>query len=846
MTRVNPDEFMPLRQLLARHPAVVEATRAAATLTASLCQFVVFERSWCYIVAASGGDVLQPRQLVEAEYDLFSSDLERHVVDDASRVELAQLPTVEVAGAASFPVVDRVGVTVGSLTVHGPVSERQANTFLALARVVSGIIVSHDFSDSLSTGRGVSEAAIAHGLRDAVIVIDEDFQVIWANDALGSLVTRSRVDLIGSSAIDLIHPDDLGIAMDAVARVVAGLTLYRVLLRISSGEGSWGRVELTGTDQSANPEINGVVISLRSAELELEVEQDQHRARNMSDALVEKLHDGIVATDAVGAITLVNRAAYSLFGIDQDTPPGRLTWRDFSLLDQHGAVVVREHHPARVIFGATFESGTEMSIVSQTGQHHYVDVAQRSVVGDDGTLHGSFVTFHDVTATREAQNELVSQALHDQLTGLPNRRMLTERLVELKSEWRESGSPAPEVACCFLDLDVFKLINDTHGHRTGDQMIRTAAERLAAQLRGNDLLVRQGGDEFVALLTNVESEVSVHLVAERLRASLSEPFIIDGIRFDITASAGVALARLDDLDEDDLLSQADIALYAAKARGRNRTEIFDTALEVATEIEDRQRRMLRYALDNDGIVMHFQPLVDSATGKTIGIEALARCLDVEGTLHGPAAFLDSIAGSGLVWELDQHAYGLSCAAAAVIGSVVSTDEPLIMSCNFSPLSIIQPDFVSFVERTTKDAGLKPENICVEITESAAFAGGPASLQAVEALHKSGYSLALDDFGTGYSSLSHLRDLPLTSVKVDKSFVDKLIEDSSERAIAQAVVGLAKDLGIGVVAEGVETRNQLAAAQELGFSVIQGWHYAAAMPLDELIHGWLGSQASLSK
>ncbi len=255
--------------------------------------------------------------------------------------------------------------------------------------------------------------------------------------------------------------------------------------------------------------------------------------------------------------------------------------------------------------------------------------------------------------------------------------------------------------------------------------------------------------------------------------------------------------------------------------------------------------MLRHALDNDGIVMHFQPLVDSTSGKTIGFEALARCLDVEGTLHGPGAFLDSIAGSGLVWELDQHAFGLSCAAAAVIAAAVPGERP-VMSCNFSPLSIIQPDFVPFVLRTTKEAGLEPEGVCIEITESAAFAGGASSLSAVQALNEAGFSLALDDFGTGYSSLSHLRDLPLTSVKVDKSFVDKLIEEGSERAIAQAVVGLAKDLGIGVVAEGVETESQLVAAREVGFSVIQGWHYAAAMPLDDLLHNWLREMAQPSE
>lgn len=823
---------MPLRQFMARHPAVVEATRAAASLAAEASQVVVFERSWAYIVAASSGEVLQPRRLVDSESQLFVED--GLAPDDVSTNLAADIEALNTdRETRSFPITDERGDTVCALTVLGPVSAEVEPVLSSLARILTGLIVSSGPPAGGSVAAELDPGAIADGLRDAVLVVDESFEIIWTNEAVGSLLGRSRYDMIGRNAVDLIHPDDVAAAFDAMARIVAGLTIYRVIARMSHGDGGWARVEVTGTDQTANPSIGGIVLSLRSSELELELEQSERRTKDMSEALIEHLHDGIIAIDELGSITLVNRAAYDLFGIPTGTPPAQLSWRDFALLDEHGALVAREHHPVRVTFGARFEDCDEMSIVPRSGNHHYVSVAQRSVRATDGTLQGSFVTFRDVTESREAQAMLVAQARHDHLTGLPNRRMLNEYLDDLGTDLARKGS---KVAACFIDLDVFKLINDTHGHRTGDEMIRMSAERLSEILRGDDLLVRLGGDEFVVIMASVTSEARTKETASRLLDSLAAPFIIDGLRFDITASAGVALASLDDLDPETLLRQADIALYAAKERGRNRVELFDGELEVTTEVAERQRRMLRHALDHDGIVMHFQPLIDARTGEPYGVEALARCLDSEGVLHGPSSFLESIDGSGLIWELDQRAFRLSCDAAAVLASVSNGKVPTV-ACNFSPLSIVQAEFVSFVTRTVREAGVLPENICIEITESAAFSGGEASLDAVTDLAGAGFSVALDDFGTGYSSLSHLRDLPLTSVKVDKSFVAKLAGRSPERAIAEAVVGLAGDLGLGIVAEGVETESQLAAAQDLGFHLMQGWHYAAAMPFDELLHTW---------
>jgi len=827
--RHDPNEYTRLRQLLSRHPALVEATRLAAAVTSRPAEIAVFQRSWAYIVAASSGHVLQPRRLTASEWALLDDPPEHDAHFDEN--------------TTSFPILDPRGGVVAALTVQS-LSGTTSDGFLSsLARMITGIIATQgcDSPDPTPATEGVDVSALPDALRDAVVVLDPALDVIWANDAVGSLFGRSRFDLIGRNAAELVHPDDLPVAVDAVARITEGLRLYRVFVRISHGDGEWAPVEITGTDQSANPRIGGIVISLRSAEVDEELQLEQAVTQHITEALVEQLHDGMVATDAVGSISVVNRSAYELFGIEPGTPPGSLTWRDFPLLDFHGAPVGRDNHPLRVMFGVRFEGPAEMSVLSPRGEHRYVSVAHRTVTADDGTVLGAFVTFHDVTETREARQELVTQALHDQLTGLPNRRMLTDRLEQIGGRSHDGDD---HVAACFLDLDVFKLINDTHGHRTGDHIIRIAAERLSRRLREGDLLVRHGGDEFVAILHGLGSPEAALEAAERLRRALTEPFALEGTTFDVTASAGVALCSSTGCDQDDLLRQADIALYAAKSRGRNQTVLFDDELEVLTEVAERQRRMLRHALDHDGVVMHFQPLVDSETGLPVAFEALARVVDTEGTVHGPGSFLDSISSSGMIWELDQRAFRLSCEAAAVLQRIVPGDTPVI-GCNFSPLSIVQPDFTSFVEGTVAETGIEPAGICVEITETAAFAGGRQSLDAVTTLHRAGFKVALDDFGTGYSSLSHLRDLPLHSVKMDRSFVARFTEDGPERAIAEAVVGLAGDLGLGVVAEGVETPEQLDVARDLGFRTIQGWHYDRAMPLDEILHRWVGTLRELA-
>ena len=234
--------------------------------------------------------------------------------------------------------------------------------------------------------------------------------------------------------------------------------------------------------------------------------------------------------------------------------------------------------------------------------------------------------------------------------------------------------------------------------------------------------------------------------------------------------------------------------------------------------------------------MHFQPLVDSTSERTIGFEALARLRTLEGDLLTPAHFLEAISHTGLMWDLDRAAFALSCQAAALFARV-SPDLPPYVACNFSSVSVNHPDFVDFLDATVASAEVDPRQISIELTESAAFGAGERGLAALVAVGDRGFQIALDDFGTGYSSLSHIRDLPISSIKVDRSFIIRLSDGLNERSITEAVVRIAGDLSIGVVAEGVETSDQLRQVQSLGFSTIQGWYYSRALPLADCLQLW---------
>ncbi len=816
-----------IRNVLARHPVAVEVARAAKAFSRSEAEVVLFEPGRSFIIASSKYDPLQPRQQLSSEARVATTGQGLVSLDGSTAVAITSNKTV----IGALTLLDSDGAPEGSNAADF------ANGLHALSRMISAVL-----RENLeSTGTRGTATAILDGLRDAVVLVDAELNIRWVNRAVGSLFLRSEVDLIGRSAAELLHPDDVTVAFDALTRLSAGLETYRVFVRVRRSSGDYERVEITGVDQSENPELEGTVVSLRYAGVEEELEASVERANRMSDAIVAGLRDGIVATDQFGEITMVNSIARDLFGLDTNTPPTSLGLADFAVVDRFGRPI--DHNFGDPIdLEGTNEEPKEVCVISTRGDLRFVTTERRPVFDRSGELLGSVISFHDVTESRRAAEELRSQALHDQLTGLANRRQLDQRLGELASMPSDRT-----VAACFVDLDAFKVINDTHGHRTGDEIVRQAAQRLRSIATANDLLVRHGGDEFVALLTERTGATGVTTedaaaTAEQLRVTLSKPYSVGDQRFDLTASIGVAMATSSELNDDTLLRHADIALYAAKARGRNRIEFFDEDLAQAIKLEERQRRMLRTVLEEDRLVMHFQPLLCVHTGDIYGYEALARCHNEQGSLIGPAGFIEAVTHSALMWDLDRAAFRQSCQAAAVLARL-NPQRPPTVACNFSPISLGQAGIVDFVLETVADTEVDPSWICVEITETSALEAGPTTIAALETLDEAGFQIALDDFGTGYSSLSHLRDLPLSSVKVDRSFIKKLTEDSSERAIVAAIVNLAKELNLRVVAEGIETGPQFEQATALGFDLIQGWHYAPALPLEDILTHWSTPESS---
>ena len=791
---------------LTRRPAIVDAVRVASTALGCPVEYVVLSGQRAYVAAAAGPASLQPRPL---------AGFERSLLEGAA---------IARGDNGTAVMVERADDGIGALVADAPLDDSGLVLLSGLARMLddeTGSSAAGDRAGSGTRPEARGEAILA-GLRDVVLILDHEFVIRWCNHAVATLLGWVPGEVIDRAAAELIHPDDLPAAVDAAARLSAGHETYRVRLRVLAADDRWVPVSVTGLDHSHDPAIGGLLLSLRNDEGSTETERALDRAQRVSSAILESLTDAVVATDVVGATTVINAAARALFGVAPGVAAATVTIDDLALLDVEGVPLPASEHPlnpAAVVVPAE-------CCVRRRGGLRRITITRSDVAGPHGRL-GVVMTLRDVTRARTDAIELRSRALHDQLTGLANRRHLMETLASL------STAPPPAVAAFFIDLDGFKNVNDVHGHRVGDSLLRMAAARLRAQLREDDFLARHGGDEFVIVVTHFDDPESVYALADRVRSSLAEPYDVDGVRLHLSASVGIAVHERDEFDGDRLLQQADTALYAAKAVGRDRVEVFDAELAVAAEIAQYRRNLVRTALERDLVAMYFQPIVDAERDRIVGVEALVRCIAADNEVVGPAGFLDAIEGTSLAVGLDHRAFELSCQAAAAL-RCATPDRPIWVACNFSAPTLMQPDLVATVLGSIERYGIDPDQICLEVTETSAFRAGAATIGALRQLRDHGVGIALDDFGTGYSSLSHLRDLPLSTVKIDKTFVNKLDANGTERVIAAAVAELAESLGFAVVAEGVETSSHLRAAREVGFRNLQGWHYAPAVSLDELL------------
>ena len=457
------------------------------------------------------------------------------------------------------------------------------------------------------------------------------------------------------------------------------------------------------------------------------------------------------------------------------------------------------------------------------GSYRFAETAVTNLL-DDPTVNALVLNTRDVTDRHLLEDELRERALHDELTGLPNRALFLERLQHAL----DRRDPQPLVVC-FLDLDDFKAVNDTLGHGAGDELLTTVAERLSSCLRPGDTVARFGGDEFAVLLEATDLDTAV-LVAERILDRTAESVDLDGTLVTAHTSIGLAPTHGTSVTADQLLAEADAAMYAAKSRGSHCYDVFDPAMRQATERRARLRHDLDRALAGDELRLHYQPIVDLSTGKRIGVEALVRWQHPERGLLGPKDFIDHAEESGQITGLGQWVLSTACDAA------LDLERDAHMSVNVSARQLQQPDFVERVAQALEQRGLRPHRLVLEITETAAVADFDGAIARLTELKALGLQLALDDFGTGYSPLSYLRRFPVDYLKIDRSFVAGVSASSEDRAIVRGVIDMAHALGLQAIAEGVEDAQQQQVLTDLGCDLGQGYYWLPPVPLESL-PGW---------
>ena len=433
----------------------------------------------------------------------------------------------------------------------------------------------------------------------------------------------------------------------------------------------------------------------------------------------------------------------------------------------------------------------------------------------------------DITERRRYRSQIEHQASFDALTGLANRRLLNDRLTQAIAR---SGRTGEGVAVAFIDLDNFKLINDSFGHEVGDKLLQEMARRLTACVRQTDTVARLGGDEFLLLLTRFGADDDLSRTLQRVQSAVAEPWLHGRREFQITSSCGVALFPEDGSTADTLLRNADAAMYRAKSNGRSNLQFFTAELSRDMLARVGIEHRLRYALARKQFELHYQPRMDVASGRMVAAEALLRWRLPRQGMIAPGRFIEIAEETGLIVPIGRWALNTACQQAQAWR--MQGMSPMVISVNVSPRQFRHDDIVKTISKALTDTGLPAQCLQVELTEGLAMHDAEHHIAMLHDIKALGVQIAVDDFGTGYSSLSYLKRFPIDQLKVDRSFVSGLPADQNDAAIVRAIVTLGHQLGLRVVAEGVETEAQNALLRSIGCDEMQGYLFGRPMPAAE--------------
>ncbi|MEO6880671.1 MAG: EAL domain-containing protein [Mycobacteriaceae bacterium] len=650
----------------------------------------------------------------------------------------------------------------------------------------------------------------------------------WSAEAWRIFGLEPEPQLSFEGFLAVVHPDDRAQAQANFERLRAGVSPPVQELRLvrPNGEVRWVREVLAlDTTEPTRTALGTTqdITRLRVADAERRSAEASMRQSFERSAL------GMITTDLEGHVTMANSAFLAIVGQPLERVIG-VRSADFMLADEDPALVT----PRETMLAEGPLSFTAQHRMRRAdGEIVWVEKTASLVLDDGGAPALFAVQLQDITARRQAELELEHRAFHDPLTGLPNRDLLVDRIEQALARVQRN----PEtVAVVFLDIDEFKVINDGLGHAAGDALLIQVARRLQAAVRPRDTLARFGGDEFVLVCEGI-APADVDGLGERIHDAMREPFALEGREVQVTVSAGVAAGGAGS-DAHSLLRDADSAMYQAKGRGRARTVLFDATMHALAAERLDIAVALGNGLDRDELRMHYQPVLDLDGLRVVGVEALLRWEHPDRGLLHPADFVELAEQAGAMVPVGRWVLRHVGAQLAYWRATLPGASELWVAVNVSARQLADPDLCADLSRFLDEVGLPPSALRLETTESVVMAQGHATVDTLLALRELGVRVSIDDFGTGYSCLAALKQLPVDTLKVDRSFISGLdAAGSDDRPIVAAVVGLAAALALEVVAEGVETHEQLAELRRLGVRTGQGELWARAMPAPDLETWW---------
>lgn len=661
-------------------------------------------------------------------------------------------------------------------------------------------------------------STIVNSIQAGIVLLDaETHRIVDANEMAIATLGFPRERLVGSVCHDFICPNaagqcpitDHGQAMDNSERLLirADGTHLPIIKTVA-------RVNLGGRDHLLESFVD--ISRRKEAEQALKASEERYRI------LVEHQSDLVVKIDLEGRILFASPSFSMLFGIDEED----LLGRDLCPIINHKADLAVLHEALQRMTCHPRPCYQEFKSQTLDGPR-WIGWLLKGVINDDGSITSIVGVGRDITDRKRAEDEVRQLAYYDTLTGLPNRSLLHDRLQhDLLLAQRDNRI----TALLFLDLDRFKTVNDALGHAVGDELLRLVARRLEANIRACDTVARLGGDEFVIVLSSLEHETQAAAVASKIIAELARPFLVGEQTLYSGASLGIALFPGDGRDMISLLKCADMAMYEAKENGRGTYVFFSRQMNSKNAQRMQLEAALRRGVDKLEFSLHYQPQVRLKDGRVTGWEALLRWQHGQLGSISPSQFIPLAEESGLIIPLGEWALRTACSQLKTW--LETGHQSMRVSVNLSPRQFRQPDLVQVITRTLAETGLAPTNLELELTESVLIDNAAQGISVMQELKQLGVTLSIDDFGTGYSSLSRLKYCPIERLKIDHSFIHDITTNPDDAAIVEAMIAMAHRLQLSVVAEGVETQEQLELLRRWGCDEIQGYYYSAPLPAGE--------------